>query len=171
MKHPLSIPIKPVYVPYRQLLPHHLVSPEWQSWDLYQSDEVTALHVSVLIEDIDTLKVLMTHPSIKRSTKTKTRSTNPRWNGQTPADLAFRQGLREFARTLRLTPLRSEKLSHNPNSSQRRYLSTQIPSSRSESLDIPTTPHSEERSMGRSFEMDRPMRKKKGAHKRSASKG
>jgi len=138
------------------------------SWDLYQCDQVTALHISVLIEDIETLRVLMTHSDIKISLKTKTRSTNPRWNGQTPADLAFRQGLREFARTLRLTPLRNEKIQH-PASSHRR--STGEPKvSRIESLEVPSTPVSEGRA-GRSFEMDRPIRKKKGFHKRSASKG
>ena len=48
-------------------------------------DQVTVLHISVLIEDIENLCVLMTHSDIKISRKTKTRSTSSRWNGQTPA--------------------------------------------------------------------------------------
>jgi len=141
------------------------------SWDLYQCNNVTALHVSVLIEDIETLRVLMTHPGIKRSLKAKTQSTNPRWNGQTPADLAFRQGLREFARTLRLTPVRSENVKSNKNQ-HRRYLSIgESKVSHTESLEAPSRPSSEEHRSGRSFDLERPVRKKKGIHKRSASKG
>mmetsp|Transcript_19946 Transcript_19946/g.25189 ORF Transcript_19946/g.25189 Transcript_19946/m.25189 type:complete len:180 (-) Transcript_19946:72-611(-) len=50
-------------------------------WPLYECENLTALHISVLVQSLDSLKLLMTHKQIDISLSTKTQSSNRFWRG------------------------------------------------------------------------------------------
>ena len=52
-----------------------------QSWDLYESSNLTAVHIAILVEALDVLKLLLDQPDILVSLETKTKSANHVKNG------------------------------------------------------------------------------------------
>mmetsp|Transcript_19977 Transcript_19977/g.34033 ORF Transcript_19977/g.34033 Transcript_19977/m.34033 type:complete len:475 (-) Transcript_19977:199-1623(-) len=63
------------------------------SWQLYECSNLTPLHITVLVQDFESLKLLMKISSIGISLSTRTKSLNRVWNNMTPEDLAYRSGL------------------------------------------------------------------------------
>jgi len=78
------------------------------SWDLYDCENLTALHLAVLLEEAGMVDLLCSHPGINISKETKTKSANHAWRGKTPTDLAYMNGYSEILHILQrdIPPIR-----------------------------------------------------------------